>query len=126
MTRLNTPIKTLELKGAYLHDPKRRKVENITDKAIGDPPTHLDENEKKIWAEIIFYQPPGLVVATDRPALAKFCQLEAKTRAKNITASEAQLWLKLLQLFGMTPSSRAALATPAKPAATNPFGEFVS
>jgi hypothetical protein len=133
MARPRKPTAELERKGAFKHDPQRRRArqnEPIPSGELGDPPYHLRIAEKRAWVELAAHAPPGVMKNSDRLLLEITCGLMAKLRDRNpmrggLKAAELALLIQCLSRMGLTPSDRSKVGVPEQPPA-NPFSEFVT
>ena len=113
------------LNGAWDVNPERRRAPcPKSKKPIGEPPEHLSPEQSKIWHEIIFLAPAGVLVSSDRFLLARICQLESKARDRTINGWESQLHFRMLSSLGFTPVDRARISTTDFEKAENPFAVF--
>ena len=80
-----------------------------------------------IWDELLACAPPGLLTASDRPALELATLMIGTMRADpaTLTASRCAAISNLLSRLGMTPSGRGQLAVPEPEPEPNPFLEFL-
>jgi phage terminase small subunit len=123
--RPRKPDEIMLLNGAWDVNPERRRAPSPkSKKPIGEPPEHLSPEQSKIWHEIIFLAPAGVLVSSDRFLLARICQLESKARDRTINGWESQLHLRMLSALGFTPSDRARISTIDLEQADNPFAAF--
>lgn len=84
----------------------------------------MTDTEANIWAEAQHYAAHGVLTGGDRWLLARFCQLEAKVRLGDISASDGVLHVRCLSLMGLTPSDRSRVHADKQPD-ENPYSEFM-
>ena len=69
MPRPRTPLPIAEATGATEHNKKRyagRKAAPVPEGPIGDPPSHFDDVDRDLWAEVIGMPAPGVLTSADR------------------------------------------------------------
>ena len=142
MARPRTPSKILELKGAFIANPNRRRpAEPQFNSSIPDPPDHLTEAARVEWARVVsILGPVGVLTAADMAILALYCQAYGRWQEAEAHLSVEGLvvvndgrqtkspWLRIADdamkaahrfavELGMTPSSRSrvSVANPPKP-----------
>jgi phage terminase small subunit len=100
-----------DAKGSYLKNPARRpKGEPQTGKGIGDPPTCLSKDEKKIWKRIVSETAPGVLQSSDRSMFMLFVKLATKLYLnESMMVGEMQLFSSLGSKFGLSPCDRQKL-----------------
>jgi hypothetical protein len=134
MPRNPTPTSVLEAKGAFEHDPQRRRHEPECSGELGDPPTSFDAEESQAWMDVSRMAPIGVLKNADRLLVEVLARLIARNRRKDetgrlvdpLTASEQSLIISGLSQMGLTPVGRAKLASktaPEKPPDDN-FAKF--
>ena len=128
MGRHRTPSNLLELRGAYIAHPERKRAraaEPVVSEPLGDPPRHLSRLERAAWREIVRITPFGILAVSDRVAVEITAVLLAEMRSNPCGFSAAKLSRleSFLARFGMTPSDRSRIHVPA-PQKDNPFDEF--
>jgi hypothetical protein len=127
MSRRKQPTQVMELKGAYKKDPQRRPPAKMEDKIILSevPPTHLEDDEKLIWREIMGFQAiPELFRASDAYIIEMTVIHIAKMRRREATAADYTRLHKLLYELAMTPAGKAKFAPPAKNEEVNAFADL--
>lgn len=81
MGRNRTPTVVLDAKGAFTKNPNRaRPDEPTTDHPIGNPPSYLSKDEKKIWKERVKQAIPGVLKYSDRTAFELLVRLDNTMR----------------------------------------------
>ena len=120
MPQPRIPTAKLEARGAYLKHPERKRARKDEPKPtgeLGEPPKHLDRQEKKAWRYVASLLPPGVAANRDRVAMEEIACLLVSCRRKRATAAERNLLRGYLRDFGMTPadSSRVSASQPDKP-----------
>lgn len=122
--RPRKPVEMLEASGAFQKNPQRRRPPAPkSNRPIGDTPTYLDEEEQRVFEELVADIPTGVTTAPDRYALGLLAMLETKKRRRTLTGYELSSLLKLFSLFGITPSDRSRIAIVPE-SDSNPFDEF--
>jgi hypothetical protein len=128
MGRPRTPTPLLELRGAYKHDPKRKRARQAEPKAGGPldgAPTSFSAELVSVWDELCELAPPGVLGKADRWLVEVTCQLMLKfrviglLRGSGMSSAELNLLVSCLSRMGMTPSdrSRVGIQTPKETAA---------
>jgi phage terminase small subunit len=120
MPQRRVPTATLKARGSFIKHPERkraRKNEPQPTGELGDPPEHLDRDEKKAWKYVAALVPPGVAANRDRIAMEEIACLLVSCRRKRATSAERNLLRGYLRDFGMTPadSSRVAAQKPEAP-----------
>lgn len=114
MARPRTPTNVLELRGAYVKNPQRkRKAEPKPTAGIGlfsEGPTDL----AAIWNEVVAQTVPGVMTVSDRLALELVCRLLAEIRQHpgELSVGKVTALCNLLGRFGLTPADRSKVAAP--------------
>ena len=121
MAKNRTPTSILEAKGAFQQNPGRaRKAEPKVTEPIGNPPTYLSAEEKKVWREIVKRSPPGVLFESDREAFELLVRLASKKRYhfSAMMVGEMSQFVSLCSRYAMTPADRSKVAveTPKKSA----------
>ncbi len=118
MARPRKPTALLELAGAFKKNPQRKRVgEPKPDTPVGNPPSHLDKDQRKAWREIARQCHPGVLTGMDRAALEIVaCSIAWLWKNPDASVTERKSVLAMLGKFGMTPADRTNLAIePDKP-----------
>src|ERR1035437_9272971 len=120
MPQPRVPTAKLEARGAYLKHPERkraRKNEPQPTGELGDPPKHLDRDEKAAWIYVASILPPGVAKNSDRVAMERAACLLVACRKRRANSAEQNLLKGYLRDFGMTPADRSRLSAsqPEKP-----------
>ena len=123
MSRPRLPTKVLELRGAFRHDPARRRQregEPEPKGALGKPPDALDEAERARWKDIATWC-TWLTIA-DRVIVEQTCRLWMLERHGDASAAQSKQLASNLGRLGMTPSDRSKVKVPGPPQRKkNPF-----
>lgn len=81
MARIAQPREIAELKGATRKHPERYRSEPLkSKKPLGDPPTHLNDDQRATWLELEGYALPGILTGADRFAMETLSVLLAQFR----------------------------------------------
>src|SRR5579871_2522191 len=110
MGRPRTPTAVLDAKGAFGKNPDRkRSAEPTTDQPIGNPPTYLSKDEKKIWKELAKQSLPGVLKYSDRASFELLVRLTSTMRSDyaNMRVAEKSLFISLCSRFALTPADRS-------------------
>ena len=83
-------------------------------RGIGKPASHLNNQQQKIWDEIVGNMYAGVLGEADRIALETLTRLvhEMRTDFTEMTAAKLTQMSNLLSRFGMTPSDRTKIVIP--------------
>jgi hypothetical protein len=104
------PTSLLEIRGAFEHNPERRKDRENEPKptgSLGPAPRTFKKEEKKIWKELQEIVPPGVLTNADRWTVEIACVLMARQRAGTITSSDLGKLIALMSRMAMTPADRS-------------------
>ena len=126
MARPRTPTKLLDARGSFKKDPQRKRdAEPEVKEPIGQPPSHLAEDELSVWRQIVTEAPMGVLTAADTMAVesASILMAEFRREKEKFAAGKLGRLQAFLGQFGMTPADRAKLSIE-KPRDENPFGSL--
>lgn len=113
--RPRTPTNVLKLRGAGKNHPERlkeRENEPVNKNPIGNPPRHLNREEKKAFRLIVKESIDGVLGEADRMAVGIAARLVVKEWDDEIKSTELAQLIKLLSQFGMTPADRSKINLP--------------
>jgi phage terminase small subunit len=116
MGRPRTPTSILDGRGSFLQKPSRsRPDEPTTDKPIGDAPTYLTKEERKVWRELVKQSLPGVLMESDRLMFALMVRLAAKFQSgAPMMAAETSQLISLSGKFAMNAADRSKVAIEKK------------
>lgn len=122
MARPRTPSNVLELRGAFKHNPQRRR-EPVQPCGEFDPapPEHLPRDCVRAWHWIVKQIPPSVLTASDYSSVETMATLQARFWLTGDLdyAKELRLWFGQ---YGLTAAAREKIAAkPTKP--RNPFSD---
>lgn len=123
------PKKPTALKVAAGTDKRNKQRNNPNEPAptrgIGPAPKHLEDDQKKIWDELVGIMYAGVLGEADRIAFEIMVVLLHDFRSCYLDFSGAKLARLegLLARFGMTPADRTKIVVP-KGGKQNPFGDL--
>jgi phage terminase small subunit len=131
MARPRLPAATLELRGAFVAHPARRRADLPGAGAWDpEPPAFLTASEREAWLELLPLLPAAALAGSDRFAVTQAARLWAALRDTppadaGFKRLDDALRAWCVQL-GMTPASRARLGAAAADTARieNPFDAF--
>lgn len=109
MPRVRKPTSVLQFTGAFAKNPQRaesRKHEPKPTGGIGEPPSRLTDDQKKIWFELVGESLPGVLSNADRQILELTVRAVEMIRVVYDPKVAAQL-NQYLQQLGMTPAARS-------------------
>ena len=117
MGRNRTPTSILDAKGGFLtHKDRQRPNEPASDRAIGNPPTYLTKDEKKVWKELVKQACPGVLMESDTLLFAVLVRLATKFRKNEpMMAAETNQLITLSSKFAMNPADRSRVEVEKKP-----------
>lgn len=123
------PTRLHLLYGSYKKNPQRqreREGEPEVIEPLGEPPKHLDANQRKAWREIARTAPEGVLTRADRVSVELAAVLLAQLRGQgaDFTPTRLAQLRYLLGQFGMTPADRSRVTLETKPRKPNPFDDF--
>ena len=113
MSRPRKPTAELENSGAFEKNPSRalarsNEPANVPD--LGNPPTCLSKDEKRIWKECRRIAP--WITAADAYALESVCRLVVKMRTGAMKSADYSVLRSLLSALGLTPGDRSKVSVP--------------
>lgn len=123
MPKPRTPSAVLEARGAFAHNPDRKREDFQSGEFDKSAPEYFSPGQVAVWNEIVCLLPPSVLQATDRLAVELTARLVARFRSQGDAdvsmAQVAQIRTALASL-GMTPADRSRVGA-IKPPAVNPF-----
>lgn len=123
MAKPRTPSAVLEARGAFAHDPSRRREDFDSGAFDRAAPAYFSEPQRAVWDEIVGLLPDSVLQATDRLAVELTARLVAHFRVTpdcDVTAAQVAQIRTALATLGMTPADRSRVSAPKK-APTNAF-----
>ncbi len=83
--------------------------EPTTDQPIGNPPTYLSKDEKKIRKELTKQSLPGVLKFSDRASFELLVRLTSTMRSNyaNMRVADKSLFVSLCSRFALTPADRS-------------------
>jgi phage terminase small subunit len=127
------PTKLHVVQGTDRPDRMKKRVrEPVPTGAIGDPPSWLQPEAKRVWREIVAgYGEVAVLTILDRQQLMTYCQMFARwvesEKAREYVPLPASFIATMASLggkLGLNPSDRTRLRTPAPPE-RDPFDELL-
>jgi phage terminase small subunit len=120
MSAHRKPLSVLEANGSTKRNPARyreRADAAVCPGGIGEPPVHLSQARKTIWAEIVAQLPEGHLQSADRFLLEIVTDLAAR---------QQRLLLQGLAKLGLTPLDRNRVQITPKPVKpeNDPWAQF--
>ena len=112
---LRKPTAVLEMSGALKKNPARgraRANEPQVDGKLGNAPSHLSDDAKKVWGEI--RKRCQWVTEADWITVEEVCIMTVRMRQGGMKASDFNTLRSLLSELGMTPVSRSKVQAQAK------------
>jgi len=123
MPKPRTPSAVLEARGAFAHNPDRKREDFQSGVFDNSAPDYFSPGQVVVWDEIVSLLPPSVLQATDRMAVELTARLIARFRSQDDAdvsmAQVAQIRTALASL-GMTPADRSRVAAVKTPV-VNPF-----
>jgi hypothetical protein len=119
VSRPRTSTASLESRGAFVHNPGRRVAranEPRPTGALGRPPKHLLDEEKRIWRELARIAPPGVLTNSDRWLAEIAVRLMTRTRQGTARTMEFSQLVQCLAKMGLTPADRSRVSAVPPPA----------
>lgn len=110
--RTRTPTAILDAKGSFIGKPSRRRAaEPTTDRPLGNPPTALSKDEKKVWRDLAKQALPGVLFESDRLMFAVLVRLAAKFYSGvPMMAAETAQMIQLSSKFALNPADRSKVS----------------
>lgn len=116
MARPRTATNILEMKGAFKHDPQRRRPDEpkVSAAIRKTPPRNLTKEQKACWKEILKLAPEGVLTAADAISVEIVACLLAEYRHDPLLmpASRITRLTTEMKTLGLNPSGRASLVVP--------------
>ena len=112
MARPRTATAILEARGAFKHDPQRKRVDPEPSGGLRQsPPDHLTSDQQEAWRRIVSTAPKGVMYQSDEIMLdLAACLLAEYMRNPDGMATSRIARLETqLGKFGLSPSDRARL-----------------
>src|ERR1700733_5090681 len=106
------PAALLEAKGAFDHDPQRRRVDPVATGDLGNAPSYFNDAQGKIWEELKAQLPVGLAKSADRCIFEIAVRLMDRFRRERLKPTEFAQLINALGRLGMSPSDRSKCALP--------------
>lgn len=123
MPKPRTPSNVLEARGAFAHNPDRKREDFDSGAFSKMAPAYFDEGQRAVWDEMVGLLPDSVLQSTDRMAVELTSRLVARFRsigdADVSMAQVAQIRTALASL-GMTPADRSRVSSKKAPT-VNPF-----
>lgn len=123
-----TPSAVLEARGAFAHNPDRRREDFESGEFEKAPPEYFNEHQSAVWNEIVGVLPASVLQATDRMAVELTARLVAAFRLAddaNVSMAMVAQIRTALATLGMTPADRSRVSAKKAPA-VNPFAELLA
>lgn len=124
MARPRKPTRVLELKGAFRHDPQRRKSregEPQPDEPLGEPPDTLDEAQAARWRELA--RMGFWLTFADRTQVEIAARLWAMMRKDDSDMKVMQQFQSALAKLGFNPVDRTRVSVQ-RPAPKSKLDKF--
>jgi hypothetical protein len=109
------PAAVLEAKGAFDHDPQRRRIDPVATGELGESPAYFNEAQGTIWDELKVQLPIGLAKSADRCMFEIAVRLMDRFRREGLKPTELAQLINALGRLGMSPSDRSKCAMPPVP-----------
>jgi hypothetical protein len=112
MARNRTPTSISDAKGSFItHKNRRRPDEPTVDRPIGNAPTSMSKDERKVWKQLAAQSCPGVLMQSDRLMFAVLVRLAAKfyTNGPMMAAETAQM-ITLSSKFALNPADRSKVS----------------
>jgi phage terminase small subunit len=110
MGRPRKPTELLERSGAFKKDPARgqaRADEPIPQSPLGDPPAHLNAEQRVIWYELAAEAKEVRLTSADRTHFEMTVRLTARCRGEEANTGDFAQLNKYLGQLGLNPSDRS-------------------
>lgn len=123
MPKPRTPSAVLEARGAFAHNPDRKREDFDSGAFDREAPGYFGGAQVDAWNEIVSLLPPSVLQATDRMAVEMTARLIARFRAMDdadVTMAQVTQIRMSLASLGMTPADRSRVTSVKTPTA-NPF-----
>ena len=123
MPKPRTPSSVLDARGAFAHNPARKREDFESGEFEKDPPGYFSEAQREVWKEIVQLLPPSVLQSTDRMAVELTARLICHFRLQNdvdVTMAQVAQIRTALATLGMTPADRSRVSSKKAPT-VNPF-----
>jgi hypothetical protein len=127
MPKPRTPSAVLEARGAFAHNPDRKREDFEAGVFDPAPPTYFKAHQKAAWNEIVGVLPATVLQATDRMAVELAARLIAQFRKlpdDEVTSAQVAQIRTALAVLGMTPADRSRVSAK-KETPKNPFAALM-
>lgn len=129
MARPRKPTETLEAKGAFIHDPQRKREDAPTRGPLGNPPASLPVEMHATWNEIAMDAPINVLRQADRHMfeMLVFLQYTFRQHMAGVAkwnGRQAALLVNLYTRCGMTPSDRSKVHGSAPDTEVDPADKY--
>jgi hypothetical protein len=115
MARPRKPTALLELRGAFKHDPKRKKARQnapLVTTPLPDPPDHLRPDISTAWRQM---KVRGYwLTSADQFLVEIAATLTARCRLDQLTQGHVSVLIALLGKLGFSPRERGSLNLPTR------------
>lgn len=114
------------MRGAFKHDPQRKRVDPDADGDIGSPPPYFNAQEIVAWDEIVKGAPIGVLTSADRQIVEVLSRLIAGCRENFIDFPVQKLARieSMLGKLGMTPADRSKVSGKKQDGNRNAFADL--
>jgi phage terminase small subunit len=121
----------LELSGSAQHNRARLKAqgrdnEPAPDPTLGNCPSHLSKELKKIWKEVVSEIPPCVATKSDRKVIEVVVRCVERMRNGTAKSADYATLMRGLSQLGMTPADRSKIQVQQREEGkvSDPFAEF--
>lgn len=123
MPKPRTPSNVLEARGAFAHNPDRKREDFDSGAFNKAAPGYFTAEQSAVWDEMVGILPESVLQATDRMAVELTARLVARFRSlgdADVTMAQAAQIRTALASLGMTPADRSRVSSKKTPT-VNPF-----
>jgi len=112
MGRTRVPTAITEAKGGFLtHKNRLRPNEPVDVREIGNPPTYMSKEEKKVWRDLVKQACPGVLKLSDRLLFAVLVKMATRFHAgEKLLCAETAMLITLSSKFAMNPADRSKVS----------------
>lgn len=123
-----TPTATLEARGGFDKNPKRReerKDEPTPVDPLGEPPEYFNADQISCWHDIVEHLHPNVAFKPDSLAVEMAAKALAELRyGEKMNVSLYGQFHKFLVSFGMTPADRSKVSVVKDEKADDPWADL--
>lgn len=129
MARPRKPTAILELNGSMKAHPERKRAranEPEPTGELGNAPSYMTAEEKKVWRELKRDVPSGVLTSAERIAVELVCRLTSRLRDGSIKPQECSVLRSTLGSLGLTAADRSKVSVKPKEKTKDEWSDFLT